>query len=104
MNNNCDDHDTYHIFNLIGQHTELHLILSAASTWLESRISNVLVAIMLYSEQEQILKFTSGKQNFSKQYGETIDNINIAPDERTCGRAAYLRKMVVSENLLKDIY
>ena len=32
MNNNCDDHDTYHIFNLIGQHTELHLILSAAST------------------------------------------------------------------------
>ena len=55
MEKKYDDQDTSHIFNLIGQYTDLTLILNAVSEWLESRIPHALVTIMLYSEQEQVL-------------------------------------------------
>lgn len=102
MHNRCSYHDTYHIFNLIGQHTDLTLILNAVSEWLESRISNALVTIMLCSEQEQTLKLVSGKYHFSDQYCTAIDGLKIGPNQGTCGTAAFLRQLVISPDLMKD--
>ena len=34
MNNNCDDQEIFHIFNLIGRHTELKPILDVISSGL----------------------------------------------------------------------
>lgn len=100
--NRYDDQDTYHIFNLIGQHTELKLILDTFSRWLESRIPDALVTIMLYSEHDQTLRLTTGKQHFSEQYCTAIDQLKIGPHQGTCGAAAFLRTLVISENLRQD--
>ncbi|WP_425917650.1 bifunctional diguanylate cyclase/phosphodiesterase [Acinetobacter sp. TSRC1-2] len=102
MKKKYDDHGTQHIFNLIGQHTDLTCILNAVTQWLELCISNALVTIMLYSEQEQTLKLVSGKQHFSDQYCTAIDGLKIGPHQGTFGAAAFLRKLVISPNLMKD--
>ena len=102
MEKKYDDQDTSHIFNLIGQYTDLTLILNAVSEWLESRIPHALVTIMLYSEQEQVLKLFSGQKHFSDQYCTTIDGLKIGPHQGTCGTAAFSRKLVVSSNLMED--
>jgi diguanylate cyclase (GGDEF)-like protein/PAS domain S-box-containing protein len=102
MKNICDDPDTYRIFNLIGEYTELRLILTAISDWLETRLPDALVTIMLYSEQEQTLNLISGKQHFSDEYSKAIKDLKIGPDRGTCGAAAFLRKLVISPNLMND--
>jgi len=102
MNNIYDEQDTYHIFYLIGQHTELKLILDTVKNWLETRIPNAIISIMLYSEQEKTLNLVSGKSNFSYQYQEALKNLKIGPDKGCCGAAAFFRKLVISENLLED--
>ena len=56
MKDNFNSYDTYQIFNLIGQHSELKIILNTISKWLELHIPNALVTIMVYSEQDQTLK------------------------------------------------
>lgn len=96
------EHDTYHIFKLIGQHTELKQILNAVSDWLETRIPDALVTIMLYAEQSQSLTLASGCQHFSEQYCHAIDHLKIGPQQGVCGAAAYLRQLVISENLSTD--
>ena len=102
MHNNCDDQDIFHIFNLIGRHTELKPILDIISQWLESRIPEALVTIMLYREDTQTLNVISGQQHFSKEYCNVIQDLKIAPDRGTCGVAAFLRQLVISPNLMKD--
>lgn len=72
MNGNCDEQDIFHIFNLIGRHTELKPILDLISQWLESRIPDAFVTIMLYKEDTQTLSFISSKQHFSKEYCTAI--------------------------------
>ena len=102
MHNNCDDQDIFHIFNLIGRHTELKPILDIISQWLESRIPEALVTIMLYREDSQTLNVISGQQHFSKEYCNVIQDLKIGPDRGTCGVAAFLRQLVISPNLMKD--
>ena len=102
MKSNFDDRDIYNIFNLMGKHTELNLILNSITDWLESLIPGALITIMLYSEQDQTLKLISGNQHFSKQYCKAIDNLKIGPHQGSCGRAAFIQKLVISSNLMED--
>lgn len=102
MKNIFDNYDTYHIFDLIVQHSEFKLILNRISEWLEFYIPDALVTIMLYSEQEKILTIVSGKQHFSKQYCQALNAFKVGPHQGSCGTAAFLRKLVVSRNLLED--
>ena len=102
MDSNCDEQDIFHIFNLIGRHTELKPILDIISQWLESRIPDAFVTIMLYKEDTQTLSFISGKQHFSKEYCSAIQDLKIGPDQGTCGTAAFLRQLVISPHLMKD--
>ncbi|MGE8564287.1 MAG: EAL domain-containing protein [Acinetobacter bohemicus] len=102
MKDNFNSYDTYQIFNLIGQHSELKIILNTISKWLELHIPNALVTIMVYSEQDQTLKLISGNQHFSKQYCKAIDNLKIGPHQGSCGTAAFLHKLVISPNLMED--
>jgi len=102
MNNNCDDQEIFHIFNLIGRHTELKPILDVISQWLESRIPDALVTIMLYQDDTQTLNVISGKQHFSKEYCNAIQDLKIGPNQGSCGVAAFLRQLVISPNLMKD--
>lgn len=103
MENVFNNYDTYHIFDLIGQHSELKLILNTISEWLEFYIPDALVTIMLYSKQEQTLTLVSGKQHFSKQYCQALHAFKIGPHQGSCGTAAFLRKLVISSNLLEDL-
>ncbi len=102
MEKKYDDQDTSHILNLIGKYTDLRLILNTVSQWLESRISNALVTLMLYSEQEQTLTLVSGQQHFSDQYCMAIDGLKISLNQGTCGAAAVLRQLVISNNVMED--
>ena len=87
MNNNCDDQEIFHIFNLIGRHTELKPILDVISQWLESRIPDALVTIMLYKDDTQTLNVISGKQHFSKEYCNAIQDLNLTIEK---GEFAFL--------------
>ncbi|ATO20532.1 regulator [Acinetobacter sp. LoGeW2-3] len=94
--------DTQSIFNLIGQHADLHLIFQKISEWLENRIPDSMVSIMSYSETEQTLNLVSGAQHFSNRYQEGIANIKIGPHVGACGAAAFHRELVICENLATD--
>ena len=94
--------DTQSIFNLIGQHAELSLIFQMVSEWLEARIPDSMVSIMLYSETEQTLNLISGSQHFSNRYIETVSDLKIGPHVGACGAAAFHRKLVICENLAID--
>ncbi|MFH7766197.1 EAL domain-containing protein [Acinetobacter sp. BSP-28] len=94
--------DTQSIFNLIGQHADLTIIFQTVSEWLEARISDSMVSIMLYSETEQTLSLMSGTKHFSTPYQEAINGLKIGPDVGACGAAAFHRKLVICENLATD--
>lgn len=94
--------DTQSIFNLIGQHADLAIIFQTVSEWLEARIPDSMVSIMLYSETEQTLKLISGSQHFSNRYIETVSDLKIGPHVGACGAAAFHRKLVICENLATD--
>lgn len=91
--------DTQSIFNLIGQHADLTVIFDTVSQWLEARIPESMVSIMLYSEAEQTLNLISGKQHFSDRYKEAMKDLKIGPDVGACGAAAFYRKLIICENL-----
>lgn len=94
--------DTQSIFNLIGQHADLTVIFHTVSEWLEARIPDSMVSIMLYSETEQTLNLISGTKHFSNRYKEAISNLKIGPNVGACGAAAFHRKQVICENLVLD--
>ena len=94
--------DTQSIFNLIGHRADLTLIFQTVSEWLEARIPDSMVSIMLYSETEQTLSLISGTKHFSTQYQEAINGIKIGPNVGACGAAAFHRELVICENLVTD--
>ncbi|WP_347454095.1 EAL domain-containing protein [Acinetobacter sp. ANC 7454] len=94
--------DTQSIFDLIGQHADLSLIFQTISEWLENRIPNSMVSVMLYSEEQQTLNLVSGEKHFSPRYRELITDLKIGPDVGACGSAAFYKKLVICENLDTD--
>ena len=94
--------DTQSIFNLIGQHADLTVIFHTVSEWLEARIPNSMVSIMLYSETEQTLNLISGTEHFSNRYKEAITDLKTGPNVGACGAAAFHRKLIICENLAID--
>lgn len=102
MSQTANDLDTQTIFNLIGQHADLTVIFHTVSEWLEARIPDSMVSIMLYSETEQTLNLISGTKHFSNRYKEAISNLKIGPNVGACGAAAFHRKQVICENLVLD--
>ncbi|WP_407303839.1 EAL domain-containing protein [Acinetobacter sp.] len=102
MSPTANDLDTQSIFNLIGQHADLTVIFHTVSQWLEARIPDSMVSIMLYSETEQTLNLISGTEHFSNRYKEAITDLKIGPNVGACGAAAFHRELVVCENLMQD--
>ena len=102
MSQTANDLDTQTIFNLIGQHADLTVIFHTVSEWLEARIPNSMVSIMLYSETEQTLNLISGTEHFSNRYKEAITDLKIGPNVGACGAAAFHRKLIICENLAID--
>jgi len=94
--------DTQSIFDLIGQHADLTLIFQTVSEWLEARIPDSMVSIMLYSETEKTLSLISGTQHFSTRYQKAINGLEIGPNVGACGAAAFHRTLVICENLVTD--
>ncbi len=94
--------DTQSIFNLIGQHADLAIIFQSVSEWLEARIPDSIVSIMLYSEAEQTLNLISSTKHFSTQYQQAIKDLKIGPNVGACGAAAFHRDLVICENLATD--
>ncbi|KGT47698.1 EAL domain-containing protein [Acinetobacter sp. HR7] len=94
--------DTQSIFDLIGQHADLSLIFQTISEWLENRIPNSMVSVMLYSEEQQTLNLVSGEKHFSARYRELITDLKIGPNVGACGSAAFYKKLVICENLDTD--
>ncbi len=102
MSNKFADLDTQYIVNLIGQHTELNVILHSVTEWLESRIPDAIVSIMLYSESAHTLNLISGGQHFSSQYRQALKDLEIGPHIGSCGAAAFSRQLVICEDLSTD--
>ena len=102
MNRKMSNLDTQAIFNLIGQHADLSVIFHTVSLWLEARVPDALVSIMLYSEADQTLNLIDGTQHFSHRYKQAISNLKIGPSVGACGAAAFYKKLVICENLSTD--
>lgn len=88
------------IFNLIGQAAALEEIIEAITTWLDEKIPDALVSVMLYSEQEQTLNLINHPDYFSENYLNKLRDLKIAPNVGACGAAAFYRRLVVCEDLL----
>ena len=89
------------IYDLIGRRSPLNVILSAISTMVEEQFPDAIVSVMLYSAQNQTLSLAAG-ESFSQNYQQAMRDINIGPEVGSCGAAAYLREIVVCEDLLND--
>ena len=91
MNRKMSNLDTQAIFNLIGQHADLSVIFHTVSLWLEARVPDAMVSIMLYSEADQTLNLIDGTQHFSHRYKQAISNLKIGPSVGACGAAAFYK-------------
>ena len=89
------------IYDLIGRGNPLGVILSAISTMVEEQFPDAMVSVMLYSAQNRTLSLVAGDA-FSQNYQQAMRDMQIGPEVGSCGAAAYLRKIVVCEDLLND--
>jgi len=89
------------IYDLIGRRSPLDVILSAISTMVEEQFSDAMVSVMLYSAQNRTLSLVAGDA-FSQNYQQAMRDIKIGSEVGSCGAAAYLREIVVCEDLLND--
>ncbi|MHA3053195.1 sensor domain-containing protein [Acinetobacter sp. ANC 4640] len=103
MISKINDHDTQYLFDLIGLHTELKTILYAITKWLENRITNAIVSIILFSETEQNLHIINGGAYFTTQDKEILDNFKISPDVSIYEKFNFNRlTSIINENFKSD--
>ncbi|MHA3058259.1 sensor domain-containing protein [Acinetobacter sp. ANC 5584] len=103
MISKINDHDTQYLFDLIGLHTELKTILYAITKWLENRIANAIVSIILFSETEQNLHIINGGAYFTTQDKEILDNFKISPDVSIYEKFNFNRlTSIINENFKSD--
>ena len=89
------------VYDLIGRRSPLNVILSAISTMVEQQLLDSMVSVMLYSEQTRTLSLAAGYA-FSQTYQDAMHDIEIGPEVGACGSAAFLRDIVICEDLLHD--
>lgn len=88
-----------YLLNLLNKQKQLTTILNSISDWVEDLIPEVTVSIMLLTEDKEHLRLISTRNKFSKNYQDVINNLKIGPEVGSCGAAAYLKKMVICEDL-----
>ena len=79
----------------------LQKILDDIVVGLENQTENTLGSILLLDESG--IHLTHGAApNLPQSYTEAIDGLAIGPQVGSCGTAAYLKQMVISEDISKD--
>lgn len=68
---------------------------------MEVQVEGMLGSVLLLDEDSQTLRFGSAP-SLPAAYNEAIDGVQIGPDVGSCGRAAYTKRLVVTEDIGKD--
>lgn len=102
MISKVNDHDTQYIFDLIGLHTELKTILHAITKWLENRITNTIISIILFSETEQNLHIINGGEYFTTQDKKILDHFKISPDVSICEKFNFTQLTSIINEIFKS--
>jgi len=89
------------ILEMMLQDHPLQKILDNIIVGLENRTENTLGSILLLDESEKHLTHGAAP-NLPQSYTEAIDGLAIGPEAGSCGTAAYLKQMVICEDISKD--
>lgn len=89
------------IVKLYSQRKEVGLLLEAVIQWLESAIDGALVSIMVADQQNNELRMLAS-HSFSKRFSQAMQHLKIQNGNGTCGTAAFLKQLVVTENIAND--
>lgn len=97
--NKIENTNVLYLLNLLNKQNKIATILESISNWVEELIPDAIVSIMLLSEDGKYLNLVSSHNKLSKNYQNAIKNLKIGPEIGSCGAAAYLKKMVICEDL-----
>ena len=101
MSNADVEISTQTIFDLIGKHADLDVLLQAVTAWIEERIPDAVVSVMLYDAATDSISLKRDVR-FSEAYFEALQNAKIGPDVGTCGAAAFERKLRITPDIFQD--
>ncbi|MGR2738447.1 EAL domain-containing protein [Billgrantia sp. Q4P2] len=89
------------IHELIAQQAPLEQTLDAIAHWIGIMLPGAVVAFMRYDSAQRSLSLLPN-QRFSQRYTERLLNVRIGPGVASFGTAAYLRRLVVTEDISVD--
>ncbi|WP_242457948.1 EAL domain-containing protein [Halomonas sp. YLGW01] len=89
------------IHEMIAYQAPLEEVLEAITSWVNRRIHGALVSIMRYTPERNTLNMVANAQ-FSARYQRTLQDVGIGDGVGTCGTAAFLRQMVITEDIMTD--
>ncbi len=89
------------IQDLIARHAPLETTLAAISRMGEQLLPGALVSIMLFDAERQTLTLAGG-DSLSPAYRAGMQDIPIGPRVGSCGSAAYLRQLVITEDIAES--
>ncbi|WP_192035689.1 EAL domain-containing protein [Halomonas sp. YLGW01] len=95
--------DQQKIHDMIAHEAPLEEVLEAITYWAGHLLSDALVSIMHYEPKRKTLSMIAGSQ-FSSRYFKAMQGLEIGDGVGTCGTAAFLRQMVISEDIMTDTY
>ncbi|TDX28162.1 PAS domain S-box-containing protein/diguanylate cyclase (GGDEF)-like protein [Modicisalibacter xianhensis] len=88
------------IHDLIAQDAPLKKTLGCICQMLETMAPGMLSTVMLFDAETSRLRLIAG--NVPEGYQNAMQAIPVAPESGSCGRAAYFRRLVVTENIQYD--
>ncbi len=89
------------VYDLIGTHASLEVLLGAVTCQLEDQLPETLVSVMTFSEQSQCLRFAAGDR-FSEPFRRAMRLVPVGRQVCTCSAAASSRALVMSESIQED--
>ena len=83
---------------LLSQGASMQTVLTALTLDVEDELPGSIAAVMLTDERKKHL-FHAASTQLPEFYLQTLDGIEIGPEAGSCGRAAFIKKGVVDEDI-----
>ncbi|WPZ02533.1 EAL domain-containing protein [Idiomarina sp. OXR-189] len=101
VSNTNHHQDVQSILELYSQRTEVGLLLNAVIQWLENEIEGSIASIMVADKHNNELRML-GSKSFSNHFISNMQKLEIKHGNGTCGSAACLKSLVITENIEND--
>lgn len=93
--------DQQKIQDMIASHAPFQDILAEVTQMVARKMPDATVTFMLYDASDDTLSLVIG-EGLSEDYRSALQRVKIGPEVATCGKAASIRKVVITQDITKD--